>query len=148
MFAPKRILVPTDYSEYADRALKQAIEIAKQFQSKIYLLHVNDVIQECAADYCMDYAALKRVREEVVEGTKKGMAAELAKFAEYKEVDVYFDIKEGDPGVEILKDVEEKDIELIVMSTRGKTGFIKHLLGGVADQVARHAKCSVLLVRK
>lgn len=147
MFAPKRILVPTDYSEYADKALRQAMEIAKQFDAKIYLLHVNDVIHECAGDYCLDYASLQKVRDAVIEGTKKSMQSELEKLSEFKGVDVSFDIKEGDPGVEILKDQEEKDIDLIVMSTHGKTGFVKHLLGDVADKVTRHAKCSVMLVR-
>lgn len=147
MFAPKKILVPTDYSEYADKALKQAMELAKQFGSKIYLLHVNDVIQECAADYCIDYASLKKVREEVVEGTRKSMQTEVAKFAEFNDIDVSFDIKEGDPSVEILKDQEEKDIDLIVIGTHGKKGFIKHVLGDVADKVVRQAKCSVMLVR-
>lgn len=147
MFAPKRILVPTDYSDEADKALKQAMEIAKQFDSKIFLLHVNDVIQECAADYCADYASLKRVREEIIEGTKKSMQEEVAKFAEFKDINVSFDIREGDPGIEILKDQEEKEADMIIISAHGKTGFIKHLLGDVADKVIRHAKCSVLLVR-
>jgi nucleotide-binding universal stress UspA family protein len=41
MFAPKNILVPTDFSEHSDRALKQAVDIASEHNSKIYLLHVT-----------------------------------------------------------------------------------------------------------
>lgn len=149
MFAPRKILVPTDYSAYADKALRQALELAKQFNSKVYLLHVNDVIRECVADYCVDYASLQRVKEEVVEGTKQSMQKELAKFAEYKDLDVTFDIREGDPGGEILKEQQDKDIDLIVLGAHGKTGFIKHLvMGNVAEKVVRGAKCSVLLVRE
>jgi nucleotide-binding universal stress UspA family protein len=40
MFAPKNILVPTDFSKYSDAALKKAVDIAAQYDSKIYLLHV------------------------------------------------------------------------------------------------------------
>ena len=44
MFAPKRILVPTDFSDYSDEALKQALELAKQYHSKVYLLHVANPV--------------------------------------------------------------------------------------------------------
>lgn len=147
MFAPKNILVPTDYSEYADKALRKALEIAKQFKSGINLLHVNNVVQECAGDYCIDYASLQKVREEIAEGTKKNMQAEVAKFADFKDIAVSFDIKEGIPSTEILRDQEEKKIDLIVISSRGKRGLTKHRLGSTAERVLREAKCSVLLVR-
>jgi len=46
MFAPKAILVPTDFSEYSDRAVKEAVDIATQNNAKIYLLHVVDKLQQ------------------------------------------------------------------------------------------------------
>ena len=55
MFSPKKILVPTDFSVYADNALKQAIDVAKQNKAKIYLFHViDDGFQQCAVDYCLN----------------------------------------------------------------------------------------------
>ncbi|MBK7550265.1 MAG: universal stress protein [Syntrophaceae bacterium] len=53
MFTPKSILVPTDFSEHSDRAVRQAVDIAEQHNSKIYLLHVVDRLQQCAIDYCI-----------------------------------------------------------------------------------------------
>ena len=62
MFAPKKILVPTDFSVYADNALKQAIDIAKQNKAKIYLFHViDDGFQQCAVDYCIDEGAVQKI---------------------------------------------------------------------------------------
>ncbi len=54
MFAPKNILVPTDFSQYSDKAFKEAVILAEKFKSKIYLLHVYDEgIQQCVVDYCL-----------------------------------------------------------------------------------------------
>jgi len=61
MFAPKNILVPTDFSEHSDRTLRQAVDLAVQSQAKIYLLHVVEGIQQCAADYCLDEEVVRRV---------------------------------------------------------------------------------------
>ena len=62
MFAPKKILVPTDFSVYADNALKQAIDIAKQNKAKIYLFHaIDDGFQQCAVDYCLDEGAVQKI---------------------------------------------------------------------------------------
>ena len=128
MFAPKNILVPTDYSEYADKALRKALEIAKPFKSGINPLRVNNIVQECAGDYCIDYASLQKVREEIAEGTKKNMQAEVAKFDEFKDIAVSFDIREGVPSIEILRDQEDKAIDPIVISSKGKRGLTKHRL--------------------
>jgi uncharacterized protein YeaO (DUF488 family) len=47
----------------------------------------------------------------------------------------------------ILKEQEDKEIDLIVIATHGRTGLMGHLLGSVAEKVVRHAKCPVFLVR-
>ena len=60
MFSPKNILVPTDFSEASDRALNQALDIAEQFHSRIYLLHViTESLQRCGEDYCLDESIIK-----------------------------------------------------------------------------------------
>ena len=67
MFAPKNILVPTDFSVYADNALKQAIDIAKQNKSKIYLFHViDDGFQQCAVDYCLNEGDVQRIYKDSI----------------------------------------------------------------------------------
>jgi nucleotide-binding universal stress UspA family protein len=75
------------------------------------------------------------------------MKAEVAKFNEFKDIELSFDIREGIPCDEILKDQEEKQVDLIVIASRGKGGVTKHRLGHTAERVLRDAKSSVLLVR-
>jgi len=57
------------------------------------------------------------------------------------------DLRQGDPGHEIVKAAQEFAADLVVMGTRGQTGLTRLLLGSVARKVLQHAHCSVLIVR-
>lgn len=147
MFAPKRILVPTDFSDYSDEALKQALELAKQYNAKVYLLHVAEPIRQCVGDYCLDESKVKAAEDAEILQAKEMMQKELKKFSEFQGIEIISDIREGEPIQEILKEQEEKDVDLIVMPSHGKTGFIKRLMGQISEKVMEEAKSSVLLVR-
>ncbi|KFO68781.1 hypothetical protein ER57_01660 [Smithella sp. SCADC] len=147
MFAPKRILVPTDFSDYSDEALKQALELAKQYNAKVYLLHVAEPIRQCAGDYCLDESKVKAAEDTEILQAKEKMQKELKKFPEFQEIEVITDIREGEPVQEILKEQNEKGVDLIVMPSHGKAGFMKRLMGLISEKVMEEAKSSVLLVR-
>ncbi|MGB5217443.1 MAG: universal stress protein [Smithella sp.] len=147
MFAPKRILVPTDFSDSSDEALKQALELAKQYNAKIYLLHVAEPITQCVGDYCLDSSSVKQAEDAEILQAKEKMQKELKKFSEFQEIEVISDIREGKPVEEILKEQEEKGVDLIVMPSHGKTGFMKRLMGQISEKVMEEAKSPVLLVR-
>ncbi len=149
MFAPKKILVPTDFSVYADNALKQAIDIAKQNKSRIYLFHViDDGFQQCAVDYCLNEGDVQRILKESIKNAQDKLQQEVKKITDSNsKIEIVYDAKRGIPYEEILKEQEEKGIDLIVIASHGKTGILKNLLGGVVDKVVKRAKCQVLLVR-
>lgn len=149
MFAPKKILVPTDFSVYADNALKQAIDVAKQNKAKIYLFHViDDGFQQCAVDYCLDEGTVQKILKESIKNAKEKLQQEAKKVTDSNSsIEIVFDTRRGIPYEEILKEQEEKGIDLIVIASHGKTGILKNLLGGVVDKVMKRAKCQVLLVR-
>lgn len=147
MFAPKRILVPTDFSGDSDEALKEALELAKQYHSKVYLLHVAEPIMQCSADYCLDMASVRQVEAEEIKRSKELMQKELAKFPEGLDIEVISDIREGDTVAEILKEQDEKGVDLIVMPSGHKKGLFKRLMGPVSERVMEEAKTPVLLVR-
>ena len=147
MFSPKNILVPTDFSEHSDKALQQAIDIAKQFKSKIYLLHVIGIIIQCTVDYCLPPQTVDQVENESVSSAKKMITEQLAKFPDSKSIEIIADIRKGTPYEEILRDQQDKKIDLIVIASHGKTGLLSHLIGSVAEKVVRNVKCPVLLVR-
>ena len=147
MFAPKQILVPTDFSTYSDKALKEAIDIAKQYGSKIHLLHVNNIVQQCSVDYCMDNAIVEELEKQSSERAQKMIEEEIDKFPESKAVTIIPEVKKGTPYDEILKDQKEKNIDLIVIASHGSTGLIHYFIGSVAERVTKGAKCPVLLLR-
>ncbi|MEN6624317.1 MAG: universal stress protein [Smithella sp.] len=149
MFDPKNILVPTDFSSYSDIALKQAIDIAKEHQAKIYLLHViDDGFRQCTVDYCLDEATVEKVISDSIINAKDKLEKEAKKITEGNSgVEIVFDAKRGVPYEEIIKEQEEKGIDLIVIASHGKTGILKNLMGSVADKVMKRAKSPVLLIR-
>jgi universal stress protein A len=148
MFAPKHILVPTDFSKYSDMALKTAIDIAKQYDSKIYLLHVIDQqVQECVVDYCLSYEVVQMLKKESLKTSKENLKKEADAIAKGKNIKVAFDVKTGIPAEVILSEQKAKKIDLIVISSHGKTGILKQFMGSVADKVVKGAKCPVTVVK-
>lgn len=148
MFEPKKILVPTDFSEFSDKALKQALDIAEKYNAKIFLLHVIDKnIQQCAADYCLPQEQVDALERDSVTRSKEMMTDEVGKISRRPPVEIEYDIKRGVPYNEILKEQEDKGIDLIVIASHGRTGVMGHLLGSVADRVTEQAKSPVLVVR-
>ncbi|MGD0276771.1 MAG: universal stress protein [Syntrophales bacterium] len=148
MFAPKKILVPTDFSKYADKALKEAIDITNKYGSKIYLLHVIDEhIQQCAVDYCIEGEVIKKLRKDSLEASKQKLQEGVNAVAEAKKLDVRIDVKEGIPAEVILSEQKKKGIDLIVIASHGKTGILKNLLGSVTDKVVRGSKCPIMVVK-
>jgi len=149
MFAPKKILVPTDFSVYADNALKQAIDIATQNKAKVYLLHViDDGFQQCSVDYCLDEGVVQKIYKDSLKNAVDKLHKEANKITDkHSSIEIVYDTRRGIPYEEILKEQEEKGIDLIVIASHGKTGILKNLMGSVVDKVLKRAKCQVLLVR-
>lgn len=148
MFKPSRILVPTDMSSHADKAIRQALEIARQFGSEVYILHVmQDHVQQCTGDYCLDEALVRELQKQILEGARKGIENQLTKVDAEDAALAKIDIKDGVPYDEILKEADEKGADLIVISSLGTTGLAKYMIGSVARHVLLGAKCSVLLVK-
>ena len=147
MKAPERILVPTDFSTFADRAIEQAAALARQFNSELYLLHVVQDIQQCVVDYCLTEELVLQYRTQSIDGSKAKLQEEIEKHVGGKDLKVVADVRIGTPYEEILKEEQEKKIDLIVIATHGKTGILHNLMGSVAERVSRSAKSPVMLVK-
>lgn len=148
MFDVKKILVPTDFSQYSDMALQKAVDIASKYNAKVVLLHVLDErIQQCAADYCLSSEVFHKIEDDTLTASKEKLRNEVNSLTEKKPVEIDYDIRKGSPADVILEEQQEKGIDLIVIPSHGKSGILKHLIGGVTDKVVRSAKCPVLVVR-
>lgn len=149
MFEPERILVPTDFSKYSDRALKTAVDIAIAYKAQIYLLHViSDVVYQCGIDYCLSDADLAKIEKYSLKTATDKLQAEVRQVVKSAgRVDITFDIKSGRPDKTILNEQRKKKIDLIVIASHGRTGMMKYLMGSVAEKVLKGARCPVLLVK-
>lgn len=148
MVAPKTILVPTDFSRFSDTALEQALDIAKQHNSKIYLFHVIEAIRQCSVDYCIDTATVEDLETKLMKSAQDMMQEQIRRIVKPEDsVEIVPDIRKGNPYQEILSEEQDRDVDLIVIATHGRTGLLHHLTGSVAGKVSKHAKGPVFLVR-
>lgn len=147
MFKPKKILVPTDFSESSERAFQDAVDIAEQNDAVIFLLHVNEVVQQCAGDYCLDAALVQQIEDKTLEASREMLVKMIQKFPEAKGLKIQADVILGNPYEVILNEQKEKKIDLIVIASHKKKGILGHLLGSVAEKIIRSSPCPVIVVK-
>jgi nucleotide-binding universal stress UspA family protein len=157
------ILVPTDFSDEAKRALHYAVEEAKQYQAQLSLLHV--LHQPSTEVYYVRGAPENRRGYEAEFGSRlPGSPPSIPHIVrrDYDEEALTrlrdlmppafsgsweAHVATGDPADAIVRYAAELGVDLIVMGTHGRTGLQHVLLGSVAEKVVRHALCPVLTVR-
>ena len=137
----KKILIPTDGSEYTKEAIRKGLELAKMMEAEVTALYIVD--QTSFVNFPMDssivsvYSLLEKEGKEAVEYIKQ----EGSKLG----IKVTTQIEEGSPSRKIIEVSRFHD--LIVMGTLGRTGFSHLLLGSTAEKVVRFADCPVLVIR-
>ncbi len=140
----KTILCPIDFSEISAKALEYAVFLASYHHAELLILHVVEQLHEFE-----HYQILVLTPQELAEKMEKQAYEELNRLTEQikKTVKVETVVRQGKPFVEIIKEAKEKDMDLIVMASHGRTGVSHMLMGSVAEKVVRKASCPVLIVR-
>ena len=146
--AYKRILVAVDFSEKSRHALMKAHRIAEQFDSALLVCHIipksvsvnplfpqYTIIESTDTKLFAEEKAMDALMDFVTETTGRNI---------HQFVPI---IAAGQPASEIVRVAEDRDVDLIVVAHQGATGLARILLGSVAESIARHAHCSVLVVR-
>ena len=141
MIAMKQVLVPTDFSDASDAALRYGIALARAFHAKLHLLHIPEHPRAMAIEeYPIGLVStLRNVAHERL--------GQLLTEQEYRELVPERAMRIGLPCDEIVRYAGENDIDLIVMGTHGRRGVARVLMGSVAEHVVRTAPCPVLTVR-
>lgn len=142
----KKILVPVDFSEYSKEALKYAVQFARQFNAKLYIIYVIEPVIY-PADFSMGQVAIPSLENDIKKRAEEEMDSLIKSFVDPSlETDII--IKTGKPFVEIIETARETDTDLIIMATHGHTGVEHLLFGSTAEKVVRKAPCPVLTMRK
>lgn len=139
----KRLLVPTDFSEQAENALKIAVQIAKTHGSEIFVIHSMEMPLHLAT--ASDTGNLP--------GSLFFMKLAEKRFGELREKDYLDDIilNEAVGRNEIYEDIEEacskNKIDLIIMGSTGASGFKEMFVGSNTEKVVRTSKTPVLVIK-
>ena len=140
----QRILFPTDFSPLAAHAFEYALGIARQFEGRLFVLHVINEQADLRGFY-LPHLAYERVEADIEAAARKMLADFCASIGETPQHEG--NVVSGVPYAEILKAAQEQRTDLIVMGTHGLTGVEHLLFGSTAERVLRHAECPVLTVR-
>lgn len=138
----KKIMVATDGSELCKKAVEKGIELSIMSGAKIYAVYVIVPTTRSARDFGWEKASMEHFQSEAENAT--GFVEDAAKAAG---VEVEAVILKGNPTEKIVEFAEKDGVDMIVMGSLGKTGLDRFLLGSVAENVVRHSKTPVLVVR-
>src|SRR6516162_8582140 len=143
-FRIKTILVPVDFSSCSREGLRYAIAFASEFGAKIILLHATYLgyVYSCEGTAIYDIPGLQKAARKTAERKMR----ELVRSVNFGAVKYETVFTEGLPVLDICAFAKDHNADLITTSTHGFTGFTHVLIGSVAEQVVRHAPCSVLVV--
>jgi nucleotide-binding universal stress UspA family protein len=142
-----RIIVGTDGSGTATGAVRQAVDLARQHCATLIVVTAYEPTPEARLarerrDIPADLAHMAGGRDEAK--TALTDAATLAAEAGVEAVTV---ARQGDPADALLDVAEEREVDLIVVGSKGMRGSKRFLLGSVPNKVSHHAQCSILIVR-
>ena len=141
----KNILVPIDQSTSSTRAFKVALDVAKKYESKITLL--TCIEKDTWRHYYFDSRIYSNLLKNKTKVAKKSFE-KLEKQAKKAGVDIKLQILQSESVVkDITTFAKKKKIDLIVISSHGRTGLDKLMLGSVANGVVQRIRCPVLLLK-
>jgi nucleotide-binding universal stress UspA family protein len=146
MLSIKKILLPTDGSDYSFEALRYVSSFASEFNITVYIMTVIE-IHHSIYDVYADEITLDLQESKIAKLVTKRLEETEVKAKELGIKEIVKITRFGSPYQEILNVANEKNVDLIVMGTHGRSGISHFLIGSVTEKVIRTAPCPVLVVR-
>ena len=143
----RRILVPLDGSRLAEQALPEAIELAKATGSEIWLLQSVEFPEYWGEEYAGMHALPAMISTEEQEAAAREYLLQSAEKLTSAGISAQIVVTTGHAASAISDVVADNEIDLIVMSTHGRSGLSRWVFGSVAEKVVRLAECPVLIIR-
>jgi len=144
----KNILVPIDGSNYSLNAAEYAIRIAKNEKAQLFCIHI--VTPRIPYGYATPASTENRNHDEAIKRKVESWFDDVRNMAKDEDIhdiktEIFIDVKSIIQS--IVDYASRKDIDLIVIGTKGRSGLKKFLMGSVANGIVEHAHCPVLVVR-
>ena len=134
MMAIERILVPVDFSPPSLRALDDAVEFSLPYEAQLIVMHVVERARFKSPPAKEKEAAAAKLAQIERRLTQRGVNCRTL-------------VRSGVPYATILDEAKKMEVNLIVISTHGRTGLAEFLIGSVAERVVRASPCPVLVIR-
>ena len=135
----KNIVLAYDGSKYSNKALQEAIKIAKSSGGSLLILSVVDITDEFESEAP---GLTDRMTEKLLTLTQKALGKALT-----AKIKARIEVHVGDAYEMIVEVAKKKKADIIVMGSHGRTGLTRLLMGSVTSRVIGHAHCSVLVVK-
>ena len=152
----KRILVPLDGSRFSTRALPNAVEVANRFDAEVVLVRVVTQTMQASAMATPSRGgpAIQEMFIEEARRQDKRNVAYLRRYLQKKLRELAaqgikgsYHIMVGDPVLSIKEFCQKEDIDLVVMTTHGRGGLKRAILGSVSDEIIRGCGVPVLAIK-
>jgi len=136
----KRIICATDFSDFSNRTVKYGLALAKEFDSKIYVCHVIDLSSVAIyGEFQLDPVGLQ---DRIMKDAGDQLEELIGK--QHKAWEPLITV--GHAADEISRIVEEKNIDLVITATRGRSGLKRLILGSVTERLMRTLTCPLLVI--
>jgi nucleotide-binding universal stress UspA family protein len=142
-----RILLAIDDSKFSEAAVETVIEQRRPHSTEVRVLHVVEAPPLLVARELGGYEPALQNAMEFQKQHAEALVEKTAELLRARGLKVTAALDVGDPKSKILDVAEEWHADLIVLGSHGRKGLNRFLMGGVSEAVARHACCSVEIVR-
>lgn len=143
----QKILLPTDFSGCANYALPYAARIARATRATIVCVHVVEpVVPAVGYTGLAEPMPIADISGQLEDSAERQLP-KLTECDDCAGLNVEEIIVHGDAAAEIVRVAAEQKVDLIVISSHGRTGFGRMIFGSTAEAVVRHATCPVLVVK-
>ena len=146
MLSLKTVLVPTDFSDASESALRYGKAMAEAFGASLHVVHVMEDLLAHAWAAEVYVSSMPQLRDEIEKESRQRLGALLTE-AERTAFRAETALLAGNPFLEIIRYAKAHGVDLIVMGTHGRGPIAHMLLGSVAEKVVRKSPCPVLTVR-
>ena len=143
----RSILLPTDFSECAAHAIPAAASLARLMGARVVCLHVIEpIVPTVGWTPVAEPLPVTDISDHLEDSASRELP-KIAARAEFAGLDVEDVIVHGEAASEIVRVAKERAVDLIIISSHGRTGWGRILFGSTAESVVRHAPCPVLVVK-
>jgi len=138
----KNILIPVDFSDTNEIAIRRAINIANDQRCNLCAIHVFDYLAPPHFD--TDLPNIYEHIKDITELAEKKLSALIASFSDRKNIKIVVEV--GRISARLIEFIDENSIDLVVVGNHS-SGTLRGLLGSVPSKLANHSPCDVLIVK-